>query len=214
MNTKTHYIFDFDGTVSDSQWYWRRLIPQVLLDRGIPVTEEHFARCKFMSADVRWQYLKEEFGLSEEDAPTFEEKMVCLENYYRTANRFKPGALEYLKSLKAQGKTLALFSATRKESLQIGVESLGVTEIFDYIFSATEIGVGKGKPESYLHCLQKMGAAPENCVMVEDALYSMKTAKSLGITVYAVAEGCFEPMKEEILALADKYCEDFREFME
>lgn len=215
MSTKTHYIFDFDGTVSDSQWFWRRLIPQTLLERGIPVTEDDFAHCKFMpSVADRWQYLKEKFGLSEEDVPSFEEKMACLENYYRTANRFKPGALEYLKSLKAQGKTLALFSATRGASLRIGAECLGVTEIFDYIFSAAEIGVGKGDPESYRYCLREMGAEPENCVMVEDALYSMKTAKSLGMTVYAVSESCFEPMKDEIVALADKYCDDFRELME
>lgn len=214
MNTKTHYIFDFDGTVSDSQWFWRRLIPQVLLERGVPVTEDDFAYCKFMSATDRWQYLKEKFGLSEEDNPTFEEKMACLENYYRTGNRFKPGALEYLKSLKAQGKTLALFSATRLPSLRIGAERLGVMEIFDYIFSASEIGVGKGNPDSYRHCLREMGAEPENCVMVEDAPYSMKTAKSLGMTVYAVSESCFELMKDEIVALADKYCDDFREWME
>ena len=214
MDTKTHYIFDFDGTVSDSQWFWRRLIPQVLLERGIPLTEEDFDACKFLSADDRWQYLKEKFALTEDQIPTFEEKMACLERYYRTDNRFKPGASEYLKSLKAQGKVLALFSATRGESLRIGAENLGVDGIFDYIFSAREIGIGKGDPESYRYCLREMGTEPEHCVMVEDSLYSIKTAKSLGITVYAVSESCFEPMKDEIVALSDKYCHDLTELMD
>ncbi len=214
MSEKTHYIFDFDGTVSDSQWFWRRLIPQALLDRGIPLTEEDFSFCKFISSEERWTYLKEKYGLTESDIPTFEELMACLDRYYLSANQCKPGAVEYLKALKDQGKTLAIFTATRGSSVGPALRHLGIDGYFDYVFSARDIGIGKGDPESFRFCLRKMGTTPERCVMVEDSLYSMKTAKSLGIMVYGVYDSCFVADREQIVALAEKYAVNLTDFLE
>jgi beta-phosphoglucomutase-like phosphatase (HAD superfamily) len=50
-----------------------------------------------------------------------------------------------------------------------------------------------------------MGVSPESCLMVEDFLPSIKTAKSLGMTVYAIYEKCFDSDRDQIKALADRY---------
>lgn len=214
MSEITHVIFDFDGTLADSQWYWTQLNLLVLQDRGYPVEEADAAFCKRVAPPERWAYLKEKFSLTEEQRPTFDEIMKFVDRYYQTENKCKPGVEEYLKALKSRGMTLAVFSATREESIRPGLSYLGIDGYFDYVFSSNNIGIGKSDPRSFLYCLEKMGAKAENCVMVEDALHSMKTAKSLGMTVYAIHEACNARDQEEILAIADKYGYAMTDFLD
>ncbi len=205
MNKITHVIFDFDGTLADSQWFWTQVYLHILRGRGLAVAEEDFERFKTTPFQFRWGYLKEKYGLSDDERPTFEEVMEYVDRFYRKDLALKPGAREYLDFLKKQGLVLSIFSATRESSVRLGLSRLGIDEYFDFVLSACDAGCGKDHPQAFAYCLDKLGVAPRQCIMVEDALYSMKTAKSVGMTVYAVADPCSAPEEEEIRALATRY---------
>lgn len=206
MNKITHVIFDFDGTLADSQGYWTMLNPLILRERGYPVDDADFEKCK-TAALPDWEYLKKKYGLSDEDCPTFQETMEYIDLFYRTENKLKPGVLEFLEYLKKQNVSMVVFSATRESSVRLGLSCLGIDGYFDAVYSPGDWGTTKGHVETYYRCLDLLGAKAENCIMVEDALYSMKTAKAVGMKVYAIAEPCFFKDEAEIRALADKYAE-------
>ena len=207
MNKITHVIFDFDGTLADSQGYWTTLNPTILKQRGYPVDDADFEKCK-TAALPDWEYLKEKYSISDADCPTFEETMEYIDNFYRTEMKLKPGVVEFLEYLKNKKIPMAVFSATRESSVRLGLASLGIDAYFDHVISAGDWGTNKGHAETYFRCLDLLGAKPERCIMVEDALYSIKTAKSIGMTVYAIHEPCFASHEKEIRALADCYAEE------
>lgn len=206
-------LFDFDGTLVDSQWAWQTLLPRVLKEKyGVTVPEEEIGEL----LDLDWlerhgEYCRR-YGLPPLYAH-YSELFPYMDRFYQTEVFFKPGAEEYLRALKKQGVTLAILSATPTALIRNGLRRLGGEELFDYIFSTREIGISKRFPGSFEHCLKAMGATVENTVLFEDALYSMTTAKEMGMTVYAVSERCSRKDRDKILALADRYACNMTEFL-
>ncbi len=205
MKKITHAIFDFDGTIGDSQWVWAEIIPRIFLRWGYDVTEEDFAAYKALPPLEKVPYFLKKFSLSSEHRPTLDDYTECIAEYYRTDNTLKPGVKEFLDYLKENGVSLSVFSATRSEAVKEGLAALGVESYFDRVFSTRDIGIGKDNPDSFRYCCDVMGVSPENCLMVEDFLPSMKTAKSLGMTVYAIYDKTSEQVQAEIRQVADRY---------
>ncbi len=207
-------LFDFDGTLVDSQWAWQTMLPRVMKERyGITVPEEEIEEL----LDIDWLERHEEYCRRYGLPPLYghySEFFPYMDRFYQNEVFFKPGAEEYLRALKGQGVTLAILSATPTELIRHGLRRLEAEDLFDFVFSAWEIGVSKSKPGSFEYCLNAMGATPENTVLFEDALYSMTTAKGMGMTVYAVSERCSRKDREKILALADRYARNMTEFLE
>ena len=214
MKSIKYCIFDFDGTVADSQWFWQTVTLRILQSRGCPATEEDFEVSYTLNNSDRWDLYSRRFGLTEEDKPSPEEIHERIGEFYRTDVTWKEGAVEFLTWLRERGVKTALFSASPRSILVHGVETLKAEQYFDYIFSTTDFGVGKGKAEGYRACLNAMGATAEETVMFEDAAYSLKGAKDAGIYVVAVHERCKIFEIDEIRSLCDRYVYDLRECME
>ena len=189
-------LFDFDGTVSLIREGWQKIGELLDLDW----LERHEEYCRRYGVPPLYTHYSEFFPY--------------MDRFYQTEVFFKPGALEYLQALKAQGVTLAILSATPTELIRHGLRHLGGEDLFDYVFSTREIGISKSFPGSFEHCLKIMGATLENTVLFEDALYSIATAKGMGMTVYAVSERCSRKNRERIQAIADRYACNMTEFLE
>jgi HAD superfamily hydrolase (TIGR01509 family) len=63
--------------------------------------------------------------------------------------------------------------------------TLGMTGLYERfagrIFSATEVAHGKPAPDLFLHAADRMGVAPEGCVVVEDSRYGVAAARAAGM---------------------------------
>jgi len=205
-------LFDFDGTLVDSQWAWQTMLPRVLREKGIEVPEEEIEEL----LDVDWLSRHGEYCRRYGLPPLYthhSEFFPYMDRFYREEVFFKPGAEEYLRELKRQGVTLAILSATPVPMIRHGLQRLGAEDLFDYVFSSREIGIPKSQPGSFEYCLNAMGATLKNTVLFEDALYSIATAKGMGMTVYAVSERCSRRNLKEIQRLADRYAVSMTEFL-
>ena len=205
MSGYSHYIFDFDGTLADSQVYWQLVQMRILQSYGVPTDDADYDYCMTHSAADRKIYFCEKYHLSEDRYPTYEEILQWIDRFYCSSVQWKEGAVEFLCKARAEGKTTVLFSATPKEILFHALEHLDAKQYFDYIISASDIGIGKSDPASYEYCLRTIGAAPRDAVMFEDAPYSMKTARSLGLRVVAVRESAMMYQMNAILENSDEY---------
>lgn len=71
---------------------------------------------------------------------------------------------------------------------------LGVESHFEHIFDIRVASyLPKPFPEPYLHVLEKLAADPERCVMVEDSLENLETAKKLGMGTIWIGAGEVPP---------------------
>ena len=207
-------IFDFDGTLVDSQWVWQTMLLRVLAERGHTIDETDVERC----LDRNWLDFHEEFlEKYGEEKPLFgqyRELFPYMEIFYRDRVLWKPGAREYLDDLKEKGIHLAVYSATPEYLLRTALARLEASDLFEVLISGEDRGWSKQDPESFRKCMDLLGTDTEHCVMYEDSLYSIRSAKEAGMTVYAVQERCFRHNRETIRSLADRFGVHLTDFAE
>ena len=68
----------------------------------------------------------------------------------------------------------------------MGNRTTGLDRWFDEgrIFSSQEVGRGKPAPDLFRHAAERMGVAPERCVVVEDSPLGVRAAVAAGMDVY------------------------------
>lgn len=94
-----------------------------------------------------------------------------------------------LRHLKNSGYKLACCSNSMRETLHLMLKSAQLFDLFDLIIGNDEIANPKPHPEIYLTAFKKLGVAPEECIIVEDAPHGIASAKASGAKVFEV-RGC------------------------
>ena len=79
-----------------------------------------------------------------------------------------PGALDLLRSLKERGIKLGLVTNGLSETHREKIALLRVSEFFDAIFLADEVGMIKPDPLLFAHACRTLGGAPARAAMVGD----------------------------------------------
>lgn len=97
-----------------------------------------------------------------------------------------PGALRLIESLKEHGFRLTLASSTVPENIELILNELGVKRYFDAVTNGNEVTESKPSPQIYLLAAEKVGAAPEDCVVIEDAVMGIVGARRGGMKAIAV----------------------------
>lgn len=203
----TAAIFDMDGTILDSSPMWGDVSPMVLRRYGVEPRES--IRRDMLPLGMREfaPALKRDYNLPQPVEVIAGDIEEIVRTYYLKEAQLKPGALDFLKALKAAGVPVALATATDRELLEPALRRTGAWELFDAIYTCAEVGVGKSSPEIYRRAA---GSSPKATTWVfEDALYAMETARADGFPVCAVADGETAFQWEEICAVATCTLESF-----
>ena len=184
-------IFDWDGVIIDShnqhELSWQRL-------------------AKEYNKDLPNNFFKETFGMRNESiipkffnnwVDTNDNKEVKIladrkEEIYRqiiTQNGITPleGVKELLASLKSQKIRCSIGSSTPIKNIETVINIIGLSDYFDAITAAEDVSNGKPDPEVFLKASKKIGIAPENCIVFEDAHVGIQAAIAAGMKVVAVA---------------------------
>ncbi|WP_447038144.1 HAD family hydrolase [Streptomyces sp. DSM 118878] len=96
------------------------------------------------------------------------------------------GAVEVLEKLAGDGVAYCLASSGSHERIRVGHRKAGLDKWFDdkRVFSSQDVGRGKPAPDLFLHAAERMGVAPERCVVVEDSPLGVRAAVAAGMDVY------------------------------
>jgi len=130
-------------------------------------------------------------------------------DWYSTQIVLKPGAAAYLQALKEAGVKLCILSSTQRPHLLRATEQLGINHYFEYIWGGTDSPVGKDDPSVFGWAADHFGLTCADCVVFEDSLYAIKSAKTAGCKTAAIDDLWTRKDKAEIMALADVYMENF-----
>ncbi|MEY3480301.1 MAG: hypothetical protein RIQ71_1076 [Verrucomicrobiota bacterium] len=180
-------IFDWDGVVVDSSAHHERSWEILAAKRGLPLPADHFKRGFGKKNNV----IIPDLGWSDDPARTdvlADEK----EEIYRSLVREKgidplPGVRELLSELRARGIPCAIASSTGRANLDLPLDLMGLREFFQVIVSGEEVVHGKPDPSVFLLAAERLGLAPAECVVIEDALVGIEAGKRAGMPVIAVA---------------------------
>lgn len=213
MEIKKAAIFDMDGTLVDSMWIWRNLLSDFLKELNIEAPEHMLNEVTHMSIKQSSAYVQEYFNLpmTAEEVRLEWKRMVY--KAYSESIKLKPGADEYLRSLKSKGIKIAIATSCDPTLCETCLEKNNIAELFDVITYADEVGKGKNFPDIYVECLKRLGCGAEEAVLFEDILVAIRTGKKLGMKTVAVQDDSAEPDWDEMRKEADLYIKDFTEII-
>ena len=133
------------------------------------------------------EYTIARFGLTDTPEELMQEWDDMASVAYSTTVEAKPGALDYLRDLKASGVKLGVATSLPPHLREPALRHVGMFDLFNDIVSVDDANdVGKDQPDVYLLAAKRLGAAPVDCTVFEDLLVGMKSAKSVGMKVWAM----------------------------
>ncbi|HFX17804.1 MAG TPA: HAD family hydrolase [Flavobacteriales bacterium] len=97
-----------------------------------------------------------------------------------------PGIKDLLLILKEANTPFDLGSAS-KNAKKI-LDTLNINDWFTAIVDGNDVHKGKPDPEVFLTAAKKLGYAPENCVVIEDAQAGIKAAKNAGMKAIGIGD--------------------------
>lgn len=217
-----HYkgiIFDFNGTLFwDSEKHleaWREFSKRV---RPYPFTDDEMREYMFgrTNEDIL-AYL-----IGKRPSPELVKKLgqekeavyrqMCRDDAENT--HLAPCAEEFLDYLKENNIPRTIATMSDKNNVDFYIEEFNLTKWFDISKIVYDDGHIKGKPapDIYLKAAANLGLAPEECVVIEDAISGIESANSAKIgKIIAIAS--MEPVSfYKNIPAASEVITDFSDF--
>lgn len=205
-------IFDLDGTLLDSLSAWEHSGTNFLRTQGITPPEGLDANLAKMSLMDGARLLKERFSLPQEPEEILRLTLDPIRRHYFEDIPAKPGVPETLRRLKAQGVKLCVATASDGELARAALSRLELLDLFDFVLTCDEVGVGKRCPVVYEEALRRLGTEKSRTLVAEDAPYALQTARRAGFMTAGVADPHTPPEgARQMRAEADFYVETFLE---
>jgi HAD superfamily hydrolase (TIGR01509 family) len=183
-------IFDFDGVVIDSETIANRILAESVSALGKPTTLDDSIRL-FMGK--RWEDTKQAIAAwtGAPLPPDFEE-------WHRARSRGEmrgeagpspvTGVVGFLESQAHLARCVA--SSSNPDWLDHCVDKHGLRGHFGMnLYSATAVPNGKPAPDIFLHAADRMSAAPQSCLVIEDSPSGVIGARAAGMTVIGFLGG-------------------------
>ena len=131
---------------------------------------------------------------------------------YRSRVPLKPGADRLLARLADSGISCCIATASEAFQARSAMERLGLWPHFRFAVSCVQYG-GKTRPDIYLEAARRLGTAPAETVVFEDALHAARTAHEAGFRVCGVWDASAEEDQAALKALADWYVRDLGDWV-
>ena len=204
MNGFKGAIFDMDGTLLDSMRVWKRLTQGYLEQFGLHVTDEEYAACEGFSQPQVAQYFADKYPQLPGGAAGLMEGMdKLITARYETVAKPKDGVLPFLDGLRRRGVKMAIATLTARRHAEKALRDCDMLDYFDFMLTIEDVGVSKYQPDIYLMSAERLGLAPAECVVFEDAPYACTTAKKAGFRVCGVVEAAYAAGEQELRASSD-----------
>ncbi len=183
-------VFDFDGVIADSEPVHEEAIRVALGRLGMGLTHEEFLRhCLGVGDRLCLRNVAAAQGRAVTDAMLDGLMEVKHAEFLRLVGggRVKgyPATAELMRRAGAAGP-VGLCSGSLRRSVEPVLRRLGLLECLGAVVTADDVPKPKPDPAGYLLAAERLGAAPADCVAIEDTPTGIAAALAAGLRVAAV----------------------------
>ncbi len=182
-----YLLFDLDGTLTDPKEGITKCVQYALRRFGI---ERHCDQLmSFIGPPLKEQFMNYA-GFSEEQAE--EAVRVYRERFAPIGvfeNRAYDGAVDMLKTLKENGKVIALATSKPEVFARMIVKKYGIEPYLDLLVGSELDGTRTNKAHVIAEAMKRIGASREDTVMIGDREHDIIGAKANGIKSVGVRFG-------------------------
>lgn len=208
-------LWDLDGTLIDSEQYHWLAWRDTMAARGVPLTHDQFLKTFGLRNDVivpQW--------IPGASPALTAEIAAAKESLYRRLVREGgldplPGARHWTNQLAREGWLQAVASSAPRENIDAVLAVIGLASRFQAIVSAEEVTHGKPDPQVFLTAASRLGSAPAECIVVEDAPAGIEAARRAGMHSIGVRrDGSALPADLTATSLADLPADAFSRLLQ
>ncbi|NHB86062.1 HAD family phosphatase [Tessaracoccus sp. HDW20] len=172
-------LWDFDGTLVDTEPIWAEIEAEMLAEHGVIWDEEMMRSVIGQNAFVTTRQMAESIGMperQEEIHAELHERIVA--RLLRDGLPFLPGTRELLAAAEADGVPAAVVTASNGFIMQATRHLL--PDVVRFVISADDVAVPKPDPEAYLLALSRLGVDPAEAIILEDSVPGTRSALDSG----------------------------------
>ncbi len=181
-------LFDMDGVLLDSEAFMCEAAIIMFSEKGISVDKKDFEPFVGMGENRYLGGVAEKYGC-EFDLET--DKARAYEIYAEiTKGKLEPlpGVADFIRRCKSRSLKLAVATSADKVKMDINLAALGLpADAFNLTVNGLEVERKKPFPDIYLEAARRLGLKPEECLVVEDALSGIESARAAGCKCLALA---------------------------
>lgn len=184
------FIFDCDGTLADSMPLHQRAWIHALRKHGASF---EFGWELFMSRAGKTIELTV-IELNAQFSLTMDPTLVAADQRAHY-DALAPGVLAldevvaFARARAAAGFPVSVASGGDAATVRQTLHTIGVADVFKIVVTAEEVEHGKPAPDLFLLAAQRMGVAPEQCLVFEDSPLGILAAERAGMGAVLVTRG-------------------------
>ena len=180
-------LFDFDGIVVDTEWAIYQAWLRTFQAHNHDLPLELYTRCIGSDFDT-WSpktHLEDLTGSSFDwhDLDTRRQKEIVSE---LEGSQAMPGVIDLLDHLEEQKIAAAVVSSSSHHWVDGWLERIGLTERFQTVVCRGDAPRIKPAPDLYLEAAKRLELEPADCLVIEDSMNGVTSAKAAGMPVWAV----------------------------
>ena len=205
-------ICDVDGTLLDSMPTWHDAGARYLATLGIEA-EPNLGDILFAeTSETGARYMIKRYGLDQSVPEVAEGINEQMKAFYYNEVMPKAGAADVLQRMKDAGVPMTVATSTDRQCMEPALERLGMLDYFLQIYCCREMDTTKDSPDIFFAAAERMDRKPEDVWVIEDGLYSIRTAKAAGFHTVGIYDSVSEVDQKEIRELTDFYYTNLLEF--
>jgi HAD superfamily hydrolase (TIGR01509 family) len=171
-------IFDKDGVMIDSEYANIQSAVKAFKQLGITIDENEQKQIVGKHPDDYSLYFLTKYKFS---YPEF--RKIQRQFYYQIYDQVPlfDKTIALINQIKKAGLKLALTTTSSITSTDMVIKRAKLESVFDVVVTNEQYSQNKPHPEPYLITAQKLDMKPNECLVVEDSVIGMRSAKSAGM---------------------------------
>lgn len=180
-------IFDMDGVIIDSNPFHKISLRQFCEKYGYHLSDQELISKIYGRTNKEW--IANLFGtLTKEELEHYgEEKEALFREIYKNDIQALKGLPEFLRSLEEKNIPIAIGTSAPRSNVDFVLSHIHLGKYFTVILDESDVEHGKPNPEIYLKVAARLGVEPSRCIVFEDSLSGVESARRAGAKVVGVA---------------------------
>jgi beta-phosphoglucomutase len=180
-------LWDLDGTLVDSEQYHWLAWRDSMAAEGVALTHDQFLKTFGLRNDAIVPQWIPDASTERVDRIANAKEQLYRRMVREGGLRPLPGAAEWIQRLGADGWLQAIASSAPRENIDAVLTVIGLTSVFQAVVSAEDVTRGKPDPQVFLTAAARLGSAPAQSIVVEDAAAGVEAARRAGMPSIGVS---------------------------